>query len=146
MRTFLLKDKVPICKWGMIPENTYFSGKVPDGYSLAISPHDPYIIVDVDKRGILNGIDNIPKNLLVELKNTFNYNTKNGVHFWLKYSGDKNLLNKTSKILIDLRTSSGYVKYNHDKDIRECEHLIKPTSKLLNEWLESLFMGVQNYK
>lgn len=40
----------------------------------------------------------------------------------------------------DLRVSEkGYVKYHHNKDIRECVHLIKESSEELNEWLEKLF-------
>jgi len=48
MKTFLLKEKVPIVKWGNIPDETYFEGDVPEGYSLAISPSNGFIIVDVD--------------------------------------------------------------------------------------------------
>ena len=60
MKSFLLKEKFPICKWGMIPNETYFEGVVPDGYGLAISPHHPYIILDIDQHGTINGFDNIP--------------------------------------------------------------------------------------
>lgn len=141
MKTFLLKDKVPICKWGMIPNETYFEGEIPEGYSLAINPHHPYIIVDIDRHGDIDGCENISNDLKAELFLThFHYETKNnGFHVWLKYSGDKHLMNKTSGLGIDLRTSKGYVKWYLDKDIRSYIHKIKESSFELNLWLESLF-------
>lgn len=147
MRSFLLKDKKPICKWGMISDETYFEGIIPDGYGLAICPNDPYIILDVDKHGDINGFDNVPDHIKDELKSDFYYDTKNGgKHYWLEYTGNKSLMNKTSGLGIDLRTSKGYVKWYLEGDIRDYIHLIEPTSELLNIWLESLFLGVKNYE
>jgi hypothetical protein len=145
MKSFLLKDKKPIVKWSMVPDETYFEGTVPEGYGLAICPHDPYIILDIDKHGNINGFDNVPEDLLnQELFNSLYYKTKNdGCHVWLKYSGTKTLLNKTSGLGIDLRTSKGYVKWYLPGDIRDCIHLINETSPELNTWLESLFQGVK---
>lgn len=146
MKSFLLKDKKPIVKWGMIPDETYFEGNIPEGFSLAISPNNPYIILDIDKHGNINGFDNIPSELLLDLSEHFCYDTKNnGRHIWIKYSGNKPLLNKTSGLGIDLRTCKGYVKWYLDKDIRSYIHLIKESSVELNIWLESLFLGV-NYE
>ncbi len=77
------------------------------------------------------------------------YNTKSGgAHCWLKYTGDKQLLNKATKYGLDLRVAKGsyamgYVKYPHNVDIRQCIHLIKETSSDMNIWLESLFQGVK---
>lgn len=146
MKSFLLKDKKPIVKWGMIKDETYFEGNVPEGYGLAICPHDPYIILDIDRHGEIDGFDNIPEDITKELLTNehFRYATKNnGSHIWLKYIGTKKLLNKTSGKGIDLRTSNGYVKWYLDKDIRNYIHLIKDTSLELNIWLESLFQGVK---
>lgn len=143
MKSFLLKDKQPICKWSMVPDEVYFEGKVPDGYGLAICPNEPYIILDVDMHGDIDGFKNLPIHLCKELYNSLHYPTKNqGRHFWLKYTGDKNLMNKASKLGIDLRTHKGYVKWYLDADIRKYKHLIKETSSSLNEWLESLFQGI----
>lgn len=144
MKSFLLKDKKPILKWGAVPDEIYFEGKVPEGYSLAISPHDPYIILDIDKHGEVDGFNSIPQVLFIELLNHhFSYPTKNnGLHIWLKYSGNKTLANKASGLGVDLRTSKGYVKWYLDKDIRSYIHLIKDTSPELNEWLEKLFSFV----
>jgi hypothetical protein len=144
MRSFLLKDKKPIVKWGMIPDETYFEGTVPEGYGLATTPHFPYIILDVDNHGDINGIENIPTLILMELYDTLNYPTKNnGRHYWLKYTGNKGLMNKTSGLGIDLRTDKGYVKWYLDKDIRSYITLIKETSPKLNTWLEKLFTGIK---
>lgn len=140
MKSFLLKDKKPIVKWGQIPEGVYFEGEIPEGYGLAICPHFPYVILDVDSHDGITGMDNIPVTLLNELNLTLKYNTKNqGVHYWLKYTGEEILKNKTSGLGIDLRTHKGYVKWYLDKDIRSYINLIKPTSKELNLFLESLF-------
>lgn len=146
MKSFLLKDKKPIVKWGMIKDETYFEGDVPERYGLAICPHDPYIILDIDRHGEIDGFNNIPENITKELLTNehFRYATKNnGSHIWLKYTGTKKLLNKTSGKGIDLRTCNGYVKWYLDKDIRNYIHLIKNTSLELNIWLESLFQGVK---
>jgi hypothetical protein len=100
MRSFLLKKKKPIVKWGMIPDGVMFQGKVPEGYNLAISPHDPYIILDVDMHGDISGFDSIPENINFQLAQTLKYGTKNdGFHYWLKYTGDKKLMNKASGFL-----------------------------------------------
>lgn len=141
MKSFLLKDKKPIIKWGMLPDEVYFEGKIPDGYGLAICPHNPYIILDIDKHNDINGLDNIPIKIYNELfKLHFFYKTKNnGYHVWLKYTGNKLLLNKTSGLGIDLRTNKGYVKWYLDNDIRNYIHLVKETSNELNDWLEKLF-------
>lgn len=141
MRTFLLKGKAPICKWGMIPPETYFFGKPPTGYRLAVNPHYPYCIIDIDyEENVKNGFDNIPKKLQKELDEHFGYNTPSGgKHIWIKYSGDKHLMNRTSKLFIDLRTDKGYVCWYHLQDVKDCIHLIKPSSKILNKWLEKLF-------
>lgn len=147
MKSFLLKDKQPILKWSMVPDEVYFEGKVPDGYGLAICPNAPYIILDVDMHGDVDGFKNLPMYLSKELYSSLNYPTKNnGRHFWLKYTGNENLMNKASKLGIDLRTHKGYVKWYLDKDIRNYIHLINETSVDLNLWLESLFCGVLNNK
>lgn len=140
MKTFLLKDKVPILKWGKIPDEVYFEGEVPAGYSLAVCPHKGYIILDIDRHGKVDGFKHLPDHILTEVFTTLTYKTpNNGRHAWFKYTGDKELKNKTSKLGIDLRTEKGYVKWHIDKDIRSYIHLIKPTSLEMNEWLESLF-------
>lgn len=145
MKSFLLKDKQPICKWSMVPDETYFEGKVPEGYGLAICPNAPYIILDVDMHGSIDGFSNLPMHLSKELYSSLNYSTKNkGRHFWLKYTGNKVLMNKASKLGIDLRTHRGYVKWYLDKDIRSYKHLINNTSESLNSWLEELFCGVKH--
>ncbi len=145
MKTFLTINKKPICKWGMIPPNTYFEGIVPKGYKLCVNPHFPYCIIDIDNKGVgKNGFDHIPEHLKTELDQHFNYDTPSGgKHIWLSYSGDKKLMNKTSKFFIDFRTENGYVCWYHHTDIRQCIHLINETSSELNLWLESLFQGVK---
>lgn len=140
MRSFLLKEKTPIIKWGFLPQNTFFEGTVPENYNLAICPSDNYIVIDVDKHDSKNGFNNIPFELLNELNNTLNYNTKNnGKHYWFKYTGNKPLANKTSGLGIDLRTNKGYVVFYPKTDIRKQLHLINDTSNALNKWLESMF-------
>ena len=148
MKTFLVKGKKPLICWGKLPNETYFEGEVPEGFSLAVSPwgYDNYVIIDVDKHGDESGFDNIPKHLEKELAGTLNYKTKNdGMHFWFKYTGNEELANKSSKFGIDLRTNKGYVVWYRKDDIRDCMHLIKETSSELNIWLESLF-GYKNRK
>ena len=149
MKSFLLKNNIPIVKWGLIPDNTFFQGTVPDGYDLAVCPSGSYVILDVDVKGGKNGYEHIPFNVRVELSNTFWYKTKSGgAHYWLDYTGDKVLLNKSTPLGLDLRigknektgNNGGYVKYRYNKDIRECTHFIKKTDKELNEFLEKLFM------
>lgn len=140
MKTFLLNGKKPIVKWGMLPENVFFEGEVPKGYSLGVSPSGKYIVVDVDVHGDINGFDNIPEYLKDELNRTLNYKTKNkGQHYWFLYTGDKKLANRTSGKGIDLRTNKGYVVWYLKKDIRKCLDEINETSVVMNHWLESLF-------
>lgn len=142
MKSFLLVKKKPIILWGNLPDNIFFEGAVPEGFSLAISPSKGYVIIDVDldiEKG-KNGFLNIPLDLRMELENTFNYSTKRGGrHYWFKYTGIKDLGNKTSPYSIDLRTHRGYVRYAHSEDIRNCMHLVNETSLDLNKWLEELF-------
>ena len=150
MKSFLLKNKQPTIKFSMLPDETYFEGNIPEGYGLAICPNAPYIILDVDRHGEIDGFKNLPIYLCKELYSSLNYPTKNnGQHFWLKYTGDKTLLNKASKLGIDLRVGSkpgnagGYVKWYLDKDIRSYIDKINTTSESLNQWLESLFQGIK---
>jgi hypothetical protein len=76
----------------------------------------------------------------MELDKTFNYPTKNnGKHYWLMYSGNRPLGNKTSGKGIDLRTNKGYVVYYPKDDFRNNIHLINKTSENMNLWLEKLF-------
>ena len=142
MKTFLVKDKTPICKWGSLKDETYFEGKIPEGYKLAINPTEGYIIIDVDvdvNKG-KNGFLNIPEPIQRELDLTLTYSTKRGGrHYWLKYTGDKKLPNTTSGKDIDLRTHKGYIVWYIDDDIRKYIHLVKETSQQMNEWLEKLF-------
>ena len=157
MRSFLLLEKQPIAKWGLLPNGVMYKGEVPPGYNLAIVPGPEYIILDVDRHKGKDGFKYIPdypkivkfifkilriKKLSIfdELEQTFNYKTKNnGKHYWLIYTGNKILGNKTSGFHSDLRTHKGYVAYWHTVPIEECTHLIKETSPQMNEYLESLF-------
>lgn len=151
MKSFLLKNNRPIIKWGMLENNIFFDGVIPEGYDLAVCPSENMIILDVDVKNGKNGFDNIPIDIKIELWKTFNYKTKSGgAHFFIYYTGDKTLMNTSTKYGLDLRIGSridnagGYVKYNHHIDIRQCIHLIKNTSEELNKFLESLFLGVNN--
>ena len=140
MRSFLLKEKKPICSWGSLPQDTLFQGKVPEGYQLAVNPSNNYIVVDIDRHGDKNGFDNIPLDILDELEETFNYPTKNnGIHYWLKYTGDKPLINKPSGLSIDLRTNKGYAVWYSEENINDSLTKMKETSSNLNNWLEGLF-------
>lgn len=147
MKTFLVKDKTettkatPIIKWGILPDNTFFEGDIPNGYNLAVNPSEGFVVVDVDVKGKKNGFNFIPLgNITNELRDTFSYQTKSGgKHFWLKYTGKEYLLNKATNEGIDLRTDKGYVIYYPKDDIRNNIHLINETSPLMNEWLERLF-------
>lgn len=140
MKSFLLKEKKPIVKWSLVPDEIYYEGEIPEGFSLAISPNAPYIVLDIDNHEEENGFDNIPYLIKVELSEHFGYQTNSGgQHIWLKYSGDKELGNKTSGLCIDLRTHKGYVKWYLDGDIRNYISEIKETSTRLNTWLEELF-------
>lgn len=147
MKSFLLNsENKPIVKWGSLPNNTFFEGVVPNGYSLAISPSENYVILDVDVKGNKNGFKHIPQEILNELLLTFFYTTKSGgAHYWIKYTGDKTLINKSTELGLDLRigakgsNSGGYVKYHNTTDIRQCIHLIENSSQKMNEFLENLF-------
>lgn len=141
MKSFLLKEKKPLIKWGSLPDKTYFEGTVPEGYSLAVSPSEGYVVVDVDRHGKIDGFDNIPKKIQTELNKSLSYPTKNnGKHYWLRYTGSRPLGNKTSGLGIDLRVGGkGYVVYYPKNDIREQMYLVKDSSKELNFWLEKLF-------
>lgn len=146
MKSFLLKGKRPIIRWSLLPNNTFFEGKVPDGYNLAFSPEgdEGYIVIDVDRHGDIDGFLNIPENLKHELNSTLNYNTKNkGRHYWFKYSGNKPLGNKASGLGIDLRTNKGYVVWYPKYDLRDHLHEIKETTTEMNQWLEKLFSYVK---
>lgn len=139
MKSFLLKNNKPILKWGQIPDGHFFEGNIPEGYSLAVSPSSPYVILDVDVKNV-NGFKIIPKEILTELNRTFNYTTKSGGrHYWIKYTGDKPLFNRATKYGIDLRTHKGYVRWYSKKDIRDCIFLIKDSTPILNEFLEKFF-------
>ena len=151
MKSFLLKDNKPILKWSMVPNNTFFEGVIPEGYALAVAPSENYIVLDVDNKNGKNGFLNIPNKQFLELDKTFNYYTKSGgKHYFLKYTGNKTLLNTSTKLALDLRIGSkpgnagGYVRYYHHTDIRQCIHLINETSSELNTWLEELFCGVKH--
>ncbi len=144
MKSFLLNGKRPIVKWGMIPDEIYYEGTVPEGFSLAVTPSEGYVVIDVDRHGDLDGFKAIPEDLRYELINTFNYKTKNnGKHYWFKYTGNKPLGNKTSGLGIDLRVGQkGYVVWYPKRDVRECIADVKDSSKELNKWLEKLFSYV----
>jgi len=125
----------------MLKENTYYEGKIPEGYDLCISPSKGYIIVDVDRHDNKDGFKHISKQILKELEETFHYKTKNnGVHYWFKYTGDKELLNKTSGLGIDLRVGTkGYVVFYAPGDIRNYINKVNKTSLSINKWVENLF-------
>lgn len=148
MKSFLVKNKRPIVKWGMIPDNVFFEGKVPEGYDLAISPSEGYIIIDIDRHGDKNGFNVLwesSKNIRKELRETLNYDTRNGgKHYWFKYTGKVPLHNVASNKGIDLRTHKGYVVWYLDKDIRYYMHKIKETSPEMNQWLINLFVKQKN--
>lgn len=146
MKSFLLKDNKPIVKWGMLPDNTFFEGAIPEGYSLATCPSGNIVILDVDVKNNKDGYSNIPHLIQMEIDGSFNYKTKSGGgHYWLEYTGNQLLKNTSTEYGLDLRigakgnNAGGYVKYHHNIDIRKCVHLIKPTSEKLNKWLEKLF-------
>ena len=143
MKSFLLREKTPIIKWGMLPDETYFKGTVPEGFSLAVVPSKGYVVIDIDRHGTVNGFDNIPKHLLLELAHTFHYETKNnGMHYWFKYTGNKPLGNKASGLGIDLRTHKGYVVWYSDIELKEAMILVNNSTKEMNKWLEKLFSYV----
>jgi hypothetical protein len=140
MKSFLLKEKHPILKWGSLPDNIFFEGQVPEGYQLAISPSGNYIVIDIDRHGDIDGFENIPHLIQMELDESLNYSTKNnGKHYWMYYTGSKILANKTSGLGFDLRTNKGYVVWYPDYDIRDNLDKIKHTSYQMNKWLEKHF-------
>ena len=151
MKTFLLHKGIPTIKFSMLPDGIFYEGKLPEGdYALAVCPtNEKQIVVDIDcKPGKTNGYSNVPPEIYAELIQSYHYYTKSGgMHIFLNYSGDKVLLNTSTKLAIDLRiganketnNAGGYVKFNGTGDIREHIHLIKTTSPELNLWLESLF-------
>lgn len=144
MKSFLLKEKTPICKWGSLPDNSFFQGDVPKGYQLAVTPGIGRIVVDVDVNlsKNKNGFIHIPNFILEELEKSYNYNTKSGgKHYWLNYTGEHILQNKTSGLNIDLRVNNkGYVVYYPNNNILDYLHLINFTSPIMNEWLFKLFL------
>jgi len=155
MKSFLLNKatNTPIVRWSLVPNNCFFEGAIPEGYALAVAPSENYIVLDVDKKNGKNGFASIPIHISGLLEHTFYYYTKSGgAHYWIKYTGDKVLLNTSTKYGLDLRigakpgNSGGYVKYPHNVDIRQCIQLIKESSSELNVWLESLFCGVNHEK
>lgn len=149
MRTFLLNSQhKPIIPWGMLEEGQQFIGDVPENFSLAFSPDWGTVILDIDKKGLKNGYNFIPENILKELKETFWYHTKSGgAHHVIKYTGNKILLNKSTSEGLDLRigknpitkNNGGYIRWQGNKPPQECIHLIKESSPHLNLWLENLF-------
>ncbi len=144
MKSFLCKNKKPICRWTYLKDNTFWKGSISDDYSIGVCPGKGYIVVDVDRHGDKNGFNvlkTLSSKLQDELTNTFHYPTKNnGEHFWFKYTGTKNLLNKASNVGIDLRVENkGYVIWYSDLSIKEAIPLIKESSVEMNKWIESLF-------
>lgn len=140
MTSFLVYNKKPVCQWGSLPDETYFKGKVPEGYKLAVSPHYPYIVLDVDVSENKNGFDHIPTNILEELDETFNYVTpRGGRHYWLKYTGDYQLKNTTTSKGIDIRTNRGYAVWYSNENVKDSIVKMNNTSLELNNWIINLF-------
>lgn len=148
MRSFLVKDKKPLWKWRDIPEGVTYCGQLPEGYDLAISPGPGIIVVDIDMHGKVDGYDTIPNEIMVELSQTLFYKTRgNGTHCWFRYTGNEILPNKTSNLGIDIRVESkGYVVWYHNREIESCLDEINFTSKLMNEWIESIFKAKTKLK
>ena len=140
MRSFLLHNGKPTISWSQQKSNTFFEGNLPLGFDLALVPEE-YVVIDVDVKNGKNGFEHIPMKIQVELDETFFYNTASGGrHYFLSYSGNKELVNRATKEGIDIRVGTkGYVKYAFSEDIRKCTHLIKETSKEMNIWIEKLF-------
>jgi hypothetical protein len=149
MRSFLLKNGIPVIKFSMLPDNVFFVGEPPVGFDIAVSTTDEKtVIIDVDVKNGKNGYNHIPLEIIDELEQSFWYHSKSGGgHYYFHYTGNKLLRNGTTNFGIDLRigpnkatgNAGGYVRYYHNVPIQECMHLIKSTSKELNEWLEALF-------
>ena len=144
MKSFLCKGKHPIIRWSRLPDNTFFEGPRPEGYSLAVVPSGDYIVIDVDKHGDIDGFKSIPSKIFIGMQKTLSYPTpNNGMHYWFEYTGDKVLANKGSGKGVDLRVRhKGYVIWYPETDIRDCLHKINKSSKELNEWLEKSFSYV----
>jgi hypothetical protein len=146
MKSFLLRDNHPTIRWSMLEDNVFYEGAIPEGYDLAVCPSGSLVVLDVDVKNGKNGFEHIPKSILNELEKSFNYLTRSGGrHYWLNYLGNETLKNTSTEYGLDLRrgkvgqNNGGYVKFVHTEDIRNCLHLINPTSKRLNLWLEGLF-------
>jgi hypothetical protein len=153
MKSFLVKGKVPILKWGSLPNNIFFQGKVPEGYSLAVNPSEGFVVIDVDNHeGGVNGFENIPGKIHKELQKTFQYATKNnGRHYWIKYTGNKTIRNKASGKGLDSRTNKGYAvipkviheSVNYFNNLTEANLFestdVQRSSSELNKWMEGLF-------
>ena len=141
MKSFLCINKKPICRWTKIPQGTFFEGNIPIGYDLGICPGEAYMVIDVDRHGVINGFDSIPSELKQELNNTLHYPTRNnGMHYWFKNTSKKTLANKTSGLGIDLRIEDkGYVIWYKDGDIRDYISQIKEPTSDMNSWVESMF-------
>lgn len=134
----------------MLPDNIFYEGEIPSGYSLAVCPTDEkMVIVDIDcKSGKVSGYDNIPKEILSSFMKSFWYHTKSGgMHIFLNYTGEKVLKNCATKYGLDLRigpnketkNAGGYVRWNSDLYPRDCISLIKNTTEQENKFLEQLF-------
>ena len=142
MKSFLTKGKKPIIKWSRLPDNTFFEGKLPEGYSLAIVPGEGYIVLDVDRHGDKDGFDCIPHNIKFELAQTLHYITKNnGMHYWLKWDKNNGYVgNKGNGEGVDLRVEfKGYVIWYPKEDIRDLIGDIKEPSSKLKSWLLNQF-------
>lgn len=149
MKSFLLdRNKKPIILWSLLEDGIFFEGTVPENHFLAVCPSENIVILDVDKKQGKNGFNYIPISIKSELEKTFHYNTgSGGAHYFCRYTGNKHLLNRATKFGLDLRVgkdnktgnNGGYVRYQHNEDIRKCEHLILECSSELNKFLEKLF-------
>lgn len=142
MRSFLVKNKKPVCKWGRQKDGVLFEGKVPEGYKLAISPTPGYIIVDVDFsiKNNKNGFLYLPEYLKESFAKTLNYATKSGGrHYWFRYTGDVPLINKSTKMGIDLRTEKGYVVWYREDSIKDCIEMIQDSDEKVNHFLIKYF-------
>jgi hypothetical protein len=157
MRSFLLYKNIPTIKFSMLDDGIFYEGELPGkDYDLAVCPsNEKQVILDVDVKNGKDGYSNIPMLIMLELQETFNYKTKSGgAHYYLNYSGNKVLLNTSTKFGLDLRigankatkNAGGYVRYNGNIPVKEIESLIKETSPKLNTWLEKLFTGIKILK
>ena len=55
MKSFLLKNNVPIIKWGNLLDGIFFEGEIPEGYALAVCPSENIVILDVDEKNGKSG-------------------------------------------------------------------------------------------